>query len=295
MGTFTDYTGMTDVPENQCAKYARQMLGRLHAGGMMSVDEVGLFGCRIRLLYPPELDEAGRGGAQTPLNEHGYGLKNALSYLCEGVEVWLLESRTKEDAAADRYRCVSAPYAAIDRKMRAKVHQGNGATLHETGATIRVRCSKEKFESLMPATKRTKADFRQLCGYLEEELAYTYAAILAEGRITIGVICCEQNAPESYHQLEALEPLWEENPVELPETAKNAFVEGDRGDHPPPPDREGLHGLDVQWYLNLVCPQSVYHWQAGRTLPNIDNFYALSVLFGTTVNDLVAEQEGRSA
>ena len=243
MGTFTDYTGMTDVPENQCAKYARQMLGRLHADGMMSADEVGLFGRRIRLLYPPELDEAGRGGAQTPLNEHGYGLKNALSYLCEGVEVWLLESRTKEDAAADRYRCVSAPYAAIDRKMRAKVHQGNGATLHETGATIRVRCSKKKFESLKPATKRAKADFRQLCGYLEEELAYTYAAILAEGRITIGVICREQNAPERYHQLEALEPLWEEDPVELPETAKNAFVEGDGGDHPPPPDREGLHGF----------------------------------------------------
>lgn len=169
MGTFMDYTGMTDVPENQCAKYARQMLGLLHAGGMMSVDEVGLFGRRIRLLYPPELDEA--------------------------------------------------------------------------GATIRVRCSKEKFESLKPATKRAKADFRQLCGYLEEELAYTYAAILAEGRITIGVICREQNAPESYHQLEALEPLLEEDPVELPETAKNAFVEGDGGEHPPPPDREGLHGF----------------------------------------------------
>ena len=115
---------------------------------------------------------SGRGGAQTPLNEHGCGLKNALSYLCEEVEVWLLESRTKEDAAADRYRCVSAPYAAIDRKMRAKVHQGNGAILHETGTTIRVRCSKEKFESLKPATKRAKADFRQLCDYLEEELAY---------------------------------------------------------------------------------------------------------------------------
>ena len=56
---------------------------------------------------------SGRGGAQTPLNEHGCGLKNALSYLSEEAELWLLESRTKEDAAADRYRCVSAPYAAI--------------------------------------------------------------------------------------------------------------------------------------------------------------------------------------
>ena len=154
----------------------------------------------------------------TPYNEHGCGLKNALSYLSEEAELWLLESRTKEDAAADRYRCVSAPYAAIDRRMRAKAHQGSGAILFETGTTVRVRCGKEKLECLKPATKRAKADFRQLCGYLKEELAYTYAAILAEGRITIGVICREQNAPESYHQLEALEPLWEADPVELPET-----------------------------------------------------------------------------
>ena len=47
---------------------------------------------------------------------------------------------------------------------------------------------------------------------------------------------------------------------------------------------------EVQRYLNLACPQSVYHWQAGRALPNIDNFYALSVLFGTTVNELIAEK-----
>ena len=46
--------------ENQRAEYAQRMLKLLHAGGMMSVDEVGLFGHRIRLLYPPELDETGR-------------------------------------------------------------------------------------------------------------------------------------------------------------------------------------------------------------------------------------------
>ena len=53
---------------------------------------------------------------------------------------------------------------------------------------------------------------------------------------------------------------------------------------------KGYTVLDVQRYLNRACPQSVYHWQAGRTLPNIDTFYALSVLLGTTVNDLVVER-----
>lgn len=53
---------------------------------------------------------------------------------------------------------------------------------------------------------------------------------------------------------------------------------------------EFLKETEILSYLNLACPQSVYHWQAGRTLPNIDNFYALSVLLGTTVNDLVVER-----
>lgn len=60
MGTFAEYIGTMDIPENRRAEYARQMLRLLHAGGMMSVDEVGLFGHRIRLPYPPELDETGR-------------------------------------------------------------------------------------------------------------------------------------------------------------------------------------------------------------------------------------------
>ena len=81
MGTFAEYIGAMDVPEDRRAEYARQMLRLLHAGGMMSVDEVGLFGHRIRLLYPPEPDEVGRAtttlktisgkaGASTPTRAH---------------------------------------------------------------------------------------------------------------------------------------------------------------------------------------------------------------------------------
>ena len=62
---------------------------------------------------------SGCGGAQTPLNEHGCGLKNALSYLSEEAELWLLESRTKEDAAADRYLHFSAvvPFSLLPVRL----------------------------------------------------------------------------------------------------------------------------------------------------------------------------------
>ena len=57
MGTFADYVGKLDIPEEKRSEYAQQMLTLLHAGGMLSVDGVGLFGRRIQLFYPPELGE----------------------------------------------------------------------------------------------------------------------------------------------------------------------------------------------------------------------------------------------
>lgn len=48
---------------------------------------------------------------------------------------------------------------------------------------------------------------------------------------------------------------------------------------------------DVQKYLNLACPQAVYHWQKGRALPSLDNFFALSLMLDTTVNELIAEHK----
>lgn len=53
----------------------------------------------------------------------------------------------------------------------------------------------------------------------------------------------------------------------------------------------GYTALDVQRYLGFSSPQAVYQWQAGKTLPSLDNFYALSVMLNTTVNALVAERE----
>ena len=49
----------------------------------------------------------------------------------------------------------------------------------------------------------------------------------------------------------------------------------------------GLAAKDIQTYLFLGSVQSVYHWLNGTTLPTVDNLYALSDLFGVTVDDLL--------
>ncbi|MBQ2706575.1 MAG: helix-turn-helix transcriptional regulator [Agathobacter sp.] len=51
--------------------------------------------------------------------------------------------------------------------------------------------------------------------------------------------------------------------------------------------RKGLSVRDVQEYLGLTTPQSIYHWMNGRNLPTIDNIYAMSELFRVPVDEML--------
>ncbi len=44
---------------------------------------------------------------------------------------------------------------------------------------------------------------------------------------------------------------------------------------------------DIQEYLGLSVPQSIYHWFEGKSLPTMDNLYALSELFRLPMDALV--------
>ncbi|MDO4337961.1 MAG: helix-turn-helix transcriptional regulator [Eubacteriales bacterium] len=51
-----------------------------------------------------------------------------------------------------------------------------------------------------------------------------------------------------------------------------------------------MHGMtvkDIQAFLGLSAPQSIYHWFDGRNLPTLDNLYALSELFHIPVDALI--------
>ena len=44
--------------------------------------------------------------------------------------------------------------------------------------------------------------------------------------------------------------------------------------------RAGYNIREIQDYLHLSCPQPVYRWLRGKTLPSVDHLYALSRLLG---------------
>lgn len=51
--------------------------------------------------------------------------------------------------------------------------------------------------------------------------------------------------------------------------------------------RNGYTVRDIQAYLGLTCPQSIYKWYKGKTLPSVDNLLKLSELFHVHMEELI--------
>ena len=59
-------------------------------------------------------------------------------------------------------------------------------------------------------------------------------------------------------------------------------------------DMKGYSIKDIQDYLGLACPQSIYKWINGEALPTLDHLYDLSKLLRISIDDfLIGEGESR--
>lgn len=48
---------------------------------------------------------------------------------------------------------------------------------------------------------------------------------------------------------------------------------------------------DISRFMGFETGQAVYKWQRGESLPTVENLYALSKLFGTSVDDILCGKE----
>lgn len=56
-------------------------------------------------------------------------------------------------------------------------------------------------------------------------------------------------------------------------------------------DLNGLRITDISDALGFYEPQAVYKWMRGECLPTLRNMYRLSILFNTTLDDIVRGAE----
>lgn len=52
----------------------------------------------------------------------------------------------------------------------------------------------------------------------------------------------------------------------------------------------GLSVRDLQTFFGFEEPQAIYKWQRGKSLPSVDNLYALSALLDVSMDDIIVSR-----
>jgi len=55
----------------------------------------------------------------------------------------------------------------------------------------------------------------------------------------------------------------------------------------------GLSVRDVQTYFGFEAPQAIYKWQRGKSLPSLDNLYALGALLQVPLDEILIPTQAK--
>jgi len=170
----------------------------------------------------------GTENGDTPLNASGCGFKNSFSYLEANHGTWTCCTRTREDAAQNRYLSVKGPYNFGDGVLIGEYLPGWIGTLGTTGTVIRLTCPMDVFATLNPSATEEVPKFQNLAAILRENLRYTYSELLQNETVSIELVI-EDGSEVKTEMLTPLSPPWD------PETRKEV-----------PPQTVNLGGGDVE-------------------------------------------------
>ena len=140
---------------------------------------------------------------ETPLNEHGFGLKHALASANPDNDKWKIFTRTEDEFKKGKCRVVEAPYK-YDLESKELPSDKWPGGFHGTGTIIQFVCSEMMFNTIRKGVKG-KAGFERCLDYLREELGYVYAGVIEKGKATITVA---SKAIKYSKAVEAVKPQW---------------------------------------------------------------------------------------
>jgi hypothetical protein len=151
----------------------------------------------------------GRDAPDTPLNEHGFGMKHALASANPSNNNWQVYTRTQSQFDSSRYTKVVAPYAVDRLGAEVKsIEEEHWPGLHNgSGTYIAFTCSREMFDTLRRGVKGPSG-FSRCVEYLAEDLGFVYAGLISSGEVAIRIVERDVAGHERNHNVAAVQPDW---------------------------------------------------------------------------------------
>lgn len=149
-------------------------------------------------------------GRETPLNEHGFGLKHALASANPANTNWHIYTRTQEDFAANQFKRIAAPYKIQDfnaEKLTTEEEQWPGE-LNGPGTLVRFHVSQELFNTLRKGISGPIPLFSTMVDILSEDLGFIYAGLIAENKAPIQIIAMDNSGHTIQRMVTEIKPDW---------------------------------------------------------------------------------------
>lgn len=148
-----------------------------------------------------------RGAAESPLNEHGFGLKHALASANPENNSWEICTRTQDDAEKNQFKRIRAPYKIGD--FQAQICNNEpwcGSS--STGTVVKFTCSREMYTTIARGIPGGMKNFIPIANVLHEDIGFTYSGIIKENKASISMILIDCDEKKSNHRIGAIEPDW---------------------------------------------------------------------------------------
>lgn len=148
-------------------------------------------------------------GAETLLNEHGFGFKHALASANPDNNEWLIKTCTVDDSSKGQYKEVKAPY--ILTGFSAEIVQGAfDSGLGNTGTIIEFTCSRDMFMTIRRGLSGNFQKMSSVLDILKEDLGFTYSGILSDAGLRIILAIEDNTGNQTYnHVVGQVTPSWE--------------------------------------------------------------------------------------
>lgn len=193
---------------------------------------------------------AGRDAPQTPLNEHGQGLKQSLLYLTRNGGDWSIDTRSEVDRDCNNYIHVAAPYNKFAGEMQAEVKSGWCGELSSTGTVVHIDILRETLAAMVPGEHGGKVLFARMVKALVESLRYTYADLLERGGVAMELVAIPVSGKAKRETLKPLLPNWRETLKDIKPTpvdlgGGNVTISGRLGFIAPSEDAESHYQANL--------------------------------------------------
>lgn len=147
---------------------------------------------------------------ESPLNEHGFGLKHALASADPENKTWMVCTRTADDVEKESYKKIEAPYK-IDGFMGETCDNSSWPgrkSSNETGTVVKFTCTRELFKTLGQGIQGGVSAFNTLSDILFEDIGFTYSGLIANQAIDITLILQRAGKNEEFKHVGAVQPDW---------------------------------------------------------------------------------------